>query len=250
MELETDPLEEAPEQAGGPKRKLVRFVSFALWGAIIAIQAVAALQHPSTGSYLTAGMFVLLFVAVHLQMLVVQWASRRHWRSLSVKLHGSSYISDLHSLPNRNYLLAELRREMPRARSCARPFMLVMVSLDSLAEIGSRRGADFAERALTSMVDLLRRVTRTSDFIAHLEDGGFCVILNECSEDDVWKYLRRVPGTVAVSDGHRMYEVSVSVRLHEYDMESLYATDVLREVEDAEPLRRKEQSPNHWTEAA
>ncbi len=250
MELETDPLEEAPEQAGGRKRKLVRLASLALWGAVIAIQAAEAIQHPSAGNSITVGMFVLLFVAVHLQMLVVQWASRRHWRSLSVKLRGSSYISDLHSLPNRNYLLAELRREMPRARVCGRPFMLVMISLDTLAEVSSRRGEDFAERALNSMVDLLRRITRTSDFIAHLEDGRFCVVLNECSQDDVWKYLRRVPGTIAVSDGHRMYEVPVSARLHEYDMESLYATDVLREVEDAQPLRRKEQQQHHWTEAA
>ncbi len=55
---------------------------------------------------------------------------------------------------------------------------------------------------------------------------------------------------IAVSDGHRMFEVPVSARLHEYDMESLYATDVLREVEDAQPLRRREQQPRPWSEAA
>ncbi|MBI5949061.1 MAG: diguanylate cyclase [Chloroflexi bacterium] len=250
MERETDLLDQEPEQVGGGKRRLVRVLSFILWGAVIAIQVAGAIRNPSLGNYITVGMFLLLFVAVNLQMLVVQWASRRHWRSLAVKLRGSSYISDLHSLPNRNYLLAELRREMPRARAAARPFMLIMISLDSLAEIRGRRGNDFSERALHSMVDLLRRITRTSDFIAHLEDGRFCVVLNECSQDDVWKYLRRVPGTIAVSDGHRMFEVPVSARIHEYDMESLYATDVLREVEDAQPLRRKEQQERHWTEAA
>jgi hypothetical protein len=46
-----------------------------------------------------------------------------------------------------------------------------------------------------------------------------------------------------------MLDVPVVVRLHEYDMESLYATDVLGEVELAEPLRRLER-PRPFTEAA
>ncbi len=55
--------------------------------------------------------------------------------------------------------------------------------------------------------------------------------------------------SIAVSDGHRMYEVPVSARLYEYDLEALYATDVLREAEEARPLRRKEQ-PRFGSEAA
>lgn len=237
-------------RSGGGRRTLVRTMSFALWGAVIALQVVAATKHPSARNIFAAGMFAVLFTFVHIQLLIVQWAGRRHWQSLTSKLRGSSYLSDLHSLPNRNYALAELRREMPRARQSGASFTLVLLSLDSLGEIRARRGDDFAERALSSIVDLLKRITRTSDFIAHLDDGTFCVVLNECQMKDVWKYLRRVPGTIAVSDGHRMFDVPISARLHEYDLEALYATDVLREVEEAQPLRRKEQQQRHWSEAA
>ena len=39
-----------------------------------------------------------------------------------------------------------------------------------------------------------------------------------------------------------MYDVTVTARVHQYDMESLYATDVLREMEESRPLRRKDEA--------
>jgi hypothetical protein len=41
----------------------------------------------------------------------------------------------------------------------------------------------------------------------------------------------------------------MTARVSQYDMEALYATDVLREAEEVAPLRRKEE-PRHWSEAA
>jgi hypothetical protein len=46
-------------------------------------------------------------------------------------------------------------------------------------------------------------------------------------------------GHVAVSDGRHMLDVPITARIAEYDMESVYATDVLGAAEDAQPLRRK-----------
>ncbi|MGI8927662.1 MAG: GGDEF domain-containing protein [Tepidiformaceae bacterium] len=249
MPVDTQQLEYEDAPANR-RRTIIRVCSFVLWGAVIALQGAVAARNPSLKNIFAAGMFALLFLCVHTQLLLVQWAGRRHWQSLDSKLRGSAYLGDLHSLPNRNYALAELRREMPRARATGAPFVIVLLTLETLGEVRERRGEDFAERALNSMVDLLRRITRTSDFIAHLDEGRFCMVLNECALADVWRYLRRVPGTIAVSDGHSMFEVPVAARIHQYDMESLYATDVLREAEESLPLRRKEKQERHWTEAA
>ena len=43
-----------------------------------------------------------------------------------------------------------------------------------------------------------------------------------------------------MSDGRTMYEVPVAARVHQYDLEALYATDVLNEAEQSQPLRRKQ----------
>jgi diguanylate cyclase (GGDEF)-like protein len=157
-------------------------------------------------------------------------------------MHGSAYLSDALDLPNRNYVLAELRREMPRSRTLDAPFVLIQLSLDNIAEVRERRGADFALRATRALAETLKRLTRSSDFLAHLGDARFCVMLIECTVEQSGIYLRRVPGAISVSDGRNMYDIPVIARVHQYDGEAMYATDVLREVEDVQPLRRR-QSP-------
>jgi len=232
-------LEQLEERSNG--RKLaVRVVSLVLWAIIIAYQVAVTVMDPAIVNIITTVAFVLLCVVVNVQLLLVGWLGKRSWMRLAAKLHGSSYLSELENLPNRNYLLSELRREMPRSRAQGTPFVLIVLSLETLDEIRARRGDDFADRAITGLAMVLKRFTRTSDFIAHLGGHRFCVMLNECSLEDSHIYLQRIPGTIAVSDGHRMYEVPVSARLAQYDMESLYATDVLRDAEEAKPLRRQE----------
>jgi diguanylate cyclase (GGDEF)-like protein len=232
-----------------PRRRLFRTASLVLWTAVIAFQVGSFVAAPSALNGLVAGAFILLCLAVNAQLFLVRWMGQRNWNRVMSKMHRSSYLSEAHNLPNRNYLLAELRREMPRARATHTPFTLVMVSMDTLDEIRHRRGHAFAERSAVALADTLRRITRNADFIAHLQDAEFCVMLNECSAEQAWLYLRMVPGSVAVSDGRAMYDVPVSARMVQYDMEALYATDVLRDVEEAKPLRRREE-PRFGSQAA
>lgn len=250
--------EAAPPQADDgipqPRRRarwrpIVRVASLLLWVAVLGYAVVAAAGERSLVAGATLAIVTLLFLGVNAQFLLTRMSSQRRLHRLMMRAHGSSYISELLELPNRNYLLAELRREMPRARAHNSPFTLVLISLDVIDDVRKRRGEDFAERAIGALVTLMRRITRNSDFIGHLEGGRFCTVLYDCTFEQSFTYLRRVPGSIAVSDGHRMLDVPVVVRLHEYDMESLYATDVLGEVELAEPLRRLE-APRPFSEAA
>lgn len=223
------------------RKVALRVVSLILWAAVIAYQVVATMIHGGAMNVAMTVAFVLLFLAVNAQLFLARWLGNRRWARLTARLHGSAYLSEFENLPNRNYLLSELRREMPRARAQNTPFVLIVLSLDSIEAIRERRGDEFANRAVSGLATVLKRFTRTSDFIAHLGGNRFCVMLNECKFEDCFIYLQRVPGTIAVSDGHRMFEVPVTARVVQYDMEALYATDVLRDAEEAKPLRRKEQ---------
>lgn len=239
------------EVTGGlSRRKLIlRTITLVLWGMVLAYQVALTFANPKTLNIIATVAFTLLFLVVYAQLFLVRWLGERRWARITARLHGSAYLSDLENLPNRNYLLSELRREMPRARSSGKPFVLIVLSLDNIDEIRARRGDGFADRAINGLAVVLKRFTRTSDFVAHLGGARFCVLLNGCTYDNSFIYLRRVPGTIAVSDGHRMFEVPVSARIHEYDLENLYATDVLREAEEAKPLRRA-QEPRFGSEAA
>ena len=243
---------ETSDPAASRRRTVVRVASIVLWATIVVFQSAVAIAHPSILAVVLTLAVVLLCLGMNAQVLLLRWAENRHWRRTVARLHGSAYLSELYDLPNRNYLLAEIRREMPRARQCGRTFVLALVSFDTLAEIRSRRGDDFGERAVNALAELLKRITRHSDFVAYLGGPRFVVMLNECTLEQSEIYLRRAPGSIAVSDGRRMFEVPLSVRLTEYDMESLYATDVVRDAEEASPLhRRDEVSEQHsWTDAA
>ncbi|MFN0093186.1 MAG: diguanylate cyclase domain-containing protein [Dehalococcoidia bacterium] len=219
------------------------------WVAVLAYLAYATVTSPGLLTIVAFAGSVVLFGLFWAQVWASRWVGRRQWRSLIAKAHGSAYISDIDGIPNRNYLLSELRREMPRARAADTPFVLVILSLEAYDEVVDRRGAEFGQRAIRGLGEVLRRFTRTSDFVAHLDGSRFCAMLNECTLEDSFIYLQRVPGTIAVSDGHRMLEVPVAARLFQYDLEGLYATDVLRDAEEAPALRRRV-SKQFGTEAA
>ncbi|MEX1103859.1 MAG: diguanylate cyclase [Dehalococcoidia bacterium] len=246
MSSPSDREKAAPE---APRRRLVPMLSLVLWTAVIAFQVGGFVSSPSAMNGIVLAAFLLLCLAVNAQLFLVRWMGQRNWHRVMSKMHRSSYLSETHNLPNRNYLLAELRREMPRARATHTPFTLVLVSMDTLTDIRERRGNAFGERSSVALADTLRRITRNADFIAHLQDAQFCVMLNECSAEQAWLYLRMVPGSVPVSDGRNMYDVPVSARMMQYDLEALYATDVLRDVEEAKPLRRREE-PRPGVQAA
>lgn len=227
---------------GGWRRPAMRLATVVLSAIVLLLQGAQAVAEPTLANIFVTIGFVLLAGIIALQVVLLRSMGNRRVRRAMSRLHGSAYISELESLPNRNYLLSEIRREMPRARNIGVPFVLVVLSLDTIEDVRSRRGDEFAERAVRGMADVLKRFTRTSDFVAHLGGPRFAVLLNECRYEDSFIYLKRVPGSIAVSDGRTMFEVPVAARVHQYDLEALYATDVLNEAEEAQPLRRKQQT--------
>ena len=238
----SDQKPETPEQPGKETRKhAIRVALLIGWGVVLAMQVTGCVRNPGVSNLIVTGAFLLLFCIVNANLFLMGWLGGRSWRRVSNKLHGAAYLSDFHNLPNRNYVLAELRREMPRARAHNAPFVLIQLSLENIEEVRERRGDDFADRSVNSLVEVLKRLTRSSDFLAHLGGARFGVMLVECTLEQSYIYLKRVPGTISVSDGHQMLDVAVTARVHQYDLESLYATDVLRDLEEMKPLRRREQ---------
>lgn len=223
------------------RRHVIRIAAFVGWGVVISLQTAATLRDPGFSNLVAEAGFIVLFVLVNLQLLFMRWLGHKSWRRVTTRLHGSAYLSEKYDLPNRNYLLSELRREMPRARNTEAPFVLIQLSLENFDAVRERRGRAFSERATNALVETLKRQSRSSDFLAHVGDARFCVMLVECTTEQSGVYLQRVPGVISVSDGRQMFDVPVVARVREYDMEALYATDVLREVEEVQPLRRRKE---------
>jgi len=232
---------EQPKRSGDGRKHIIRVMLLVGWGVVLAVQVTSTIHHPGVSNVVVSTAFLALFLIVNVNLFLVGWLGSRSWRRVSSKLHGAAYLSEFHNLPNRNYVLAELRREMPRSRAHNSPFVLIQLSLEGLEAVRERRGEEFSDRAVNALVEVLKRLTRSSDFLAHLGGARFCVMLVECTLEQSYIYLKRVPGSISVSDGRQMLDVTVTARLHQYDLESLYATDVLRDLEETKPLRRREQ---------
>lgn len=219
-------------------RRVLGVVVLVLWITALAFFTGYTAGEPSPAHVAVLGILIVLFAAVNGQVLLIRWSGMRAFRRLRNRMHGSVYISDVAGLPNRNYLLAELRREMPRARDTTRPFVVVVVSIDGYEQLKERRGGEFAAKVLAEVGNLVQQVTRRSDFVAYIGGADYGVLLNECTLDQSYKYYNRVPITVTVEHRHQPVEITLGIRAAQYDMESLYATDVLREAEKAPPIRQ------------
>ena len=243
--MHREPIQAGPRTRSIPWGWLVHLAWLAAGGAALA----PAIDDPQPMHVAVPALLGVLFVVTTVDRRLSSRFRRRNMRDLERRLDGASYLDEFQNLPNRNYLLDQLRREMPRARQTGEPFVLVIVAAHDLDGVAGRRGAEFAELAARSLARLIERFTRASDFAADLGAGSFAVLLSECDLKTARAYLRRVPGALAVSTGKRMLEIPLTVRVQQYDMESVYAIDVLREAEEASPARAADQL-RHGAEAA
>jgi GGDEF domain-containing protein len=210
------------------------------WAIVLGAAVTVAIVEPQPLSLVVPVLLMTAYVANNYQRKLSDHSLHRNLRDLELRLDNATYLNEFQSLPNRNYMLDQLRREMPRARHSGEPFVVVTVSAKDLDGIAERRGPDFADLAARSLARLIERFTRASDFAAELGRGSFGILLYDCNLEMAQSYLRRVPGVLPVSTGKRMLEIPLTVRVTEYDMESIYAIDVLREAEEGEPARPPE----------
>ncbi len=235
--MATEPVAAVPARRSVPWRKLM----YLPWMALAVVMAAVAVADPQPLQIALPVLLAATFVASQQQSRISDRARRSGLRGLQQRLDNASYLNEFQSLPNRNYMLDQLRREMPRARQAGLPFVIVVVNVADLEGISERRGPEFAARVEGSLARLIERFTRASDFAAALEPGAFGIVLYECDLPTAKAYLRRVPGALPVSNGKTMLEVALNVRVSEYDMESLYAIDVLRDAEESQAVRPPEQ---------
>ena len=232
--------EEMLLEPGFARRLPWRRLMLVPWAVVLGFAAGEALRHPQPLTIVVPILLCLTFAATEWKRRLSERLRHRGLRDLELRLDNTSYLNEFQSLPNRNYMLDQLRREMPRARHVGVPFAVVVIGIPELEAVTARRGEDFANLALRSLARLIERFTRASDFAAELGPGTYGVLLYECTREMAESYVRRVPGTLAVSTGKQMLDIRLVVRMSEYDMESLYAIDVLRDAEESPEVRAPE----------
>lgn len=134
------------------------------------------------------------------------------------------YVDSQTGLPNRNQLIDQLSREIARAERYQHPLTLAVVEIERMDDIEAAWGTDAITRAIAHVTKTMGRVTRTSDFLARVDDQKFAVALIQCTGEQAKKFADRVELAVSnrpIRAGSRMRGVpvylSVRVTTLQYD---------------------------------
>jgi diguanylate cyclase (GGDEF)-like protein len=146
----------------------------------------------------------------------------------------------LTALHTRAVLLAVLEKEIRRAARFARPFALILVDVDHLAEINAKHGFGFGDRVLERIGIVIRNYFREHDWVTRCSEDTFAILLPETVRANAESLADRLRVTVEERLALRDYRtdeqvhVTVSVAVLVADGQSSnHADQVLRQAEDA-----------------
>ena len=115
-------------------------------------------------------------------------------------------------LPNRQQLTDTLARDIARCERYSHSLTLAIVRITQFEDIKASWGTGTSRQAVHHVAETLSRVTRASDFVAHIDESRFAVILLQCSGRQATLYGDRV--TLAVSNRPLKSSSSMKVPLY------------------------------------
>jgi diguanylate cyclase (GGDEF)-like protein len=115
-------------------------------------------------------------------------------------------------LPNRRHLIDQLSREIARAQRYSHEMTITMIEIARMQEFQNAWGAETTRTAVHHVAETLRRVTRTSDFLARIDDAHFAVVLMQCDQPQAQSFGERI--SLAVSNRPLRSNTAVKVPLY------------------------------------
>ncbi|MDP1828779.1 MAG: diguanylate cyclase [Archangium sp.] len=82
--------------------------------------------------------------------------------------------------------------EISRSIRYGRPLTVVVAEVEGVLELGERWGVDVAGHSLRELAQVLRRLTRTSDYCTRIGLTRFGVILTDTDEIEAINFVERV----------------------------------------------------------
>jgi diguanylate cyclase (GGDEF)-like protein len=154
---------------------------------------------------------------------------------------GSEITDSLTTLHTRAVFLAALEKEIQRSYRFSRPFALMLIDIDRLAEINATHGYDAGDFVIERVGIVVRTYFRETDWVARSTGGVFAVLLPEIQRADAQRLANRMRITIQErlqlhdyrSDDQFPVTVSVGVLVAETVDQSVQADQLLVEAKEA-----------------
>jgi len=153
------------------------------------------------------------------------------------KAHGG-IIDSLTTLHTRAVFLAALEREIKRAERFGRPFALILLDVDHLAEINAKHGFGAGDRIIERIGIVVRNYFRETDWVARSAGDTFAVLLPEIHGVDAERLADRM-----------RIMVQERLQIHDYRSDQQFPVTVTAGVLIAETVDRSVRADQLMTDA-
>jgi diguanylate cyclase (GGDEF)-like protein len=147
-------------------------------------------------------------------------------------------IDSLTTLHTRAVFLAALEREIKRAERFGRPFALILLDVDHLAEINTKHGFGAGDRIIERIGIVVRNYFRETDWVARTSGDTFAVLMPEIHGLDAERLADRM-----------RIMVHERLQLHDYRSDQEFPVTVTAGVLIAETVDRSVRAEQLLTEA-
>lgn len=152
----------------------------------------------------------------------------------------SALHDSLTALYTRAVLIAALEKEIRRAERFRRPFAMILVDVDRLAEINAKHGYGFGDRVLERIGIVIRNYFREHDWVTRCSEDTFAILMPETVRTNAELLADGLRVTVEErlalrdyrTEAHVKVTVAVAVLISD-GQPSNHAEQVLRQAEDA-----------------
>ncbi len=187
-------------------------VTMGVTGALLLVEVgVAAFVSPAAGVLLLAGTGALGFLEHRSQRFAT--VVRERTMEAQAEKQAEALRTDVETgLPNRQLLIEQLSREIARVDRYNHQLTLCITELDQAEHLASLWGVSARDAAILHAGETLKRLARTSDFVARLDDHHFATVLVQCTGEQGKAFAARV----GVAIGNRPIQAGRNGRLPVY----------------------------------
>jgi diguanylate cyclase (GGDEF)-like protein len=144
----------------------------------------------------------------------------------------------LTGLYNRAYFTRRFEAEIRRARNYMAPLSVLLLDIDHFKRINDNYGHPAGDVILKKLSEMIRKVTRASDFIVRYGGEEFVVVMTASNQDQAFRYIDRLRETIAAAafpvPGHvAPLKVTVSAGVSSFPEDGQSTADLLKAADEA-----------------
>jgi len=132
-------------------------------------------------------------------------------KQVEEQLHRLSTTDSLTGAYNRRMFVDLLEKELQRSQRYGTVFSLLMFDIDHFKSVNDQYGHDVGDRVLVEMVEVGRRIMRSTDVLARWGGEEFMVLLPQTDEDEALAMGERLRQAIAHHNFSEVEVLTVSV---------------------------------------